>query len=69
MADSSLTVVLKRYLTAITNQVNAAGDKNVYKYFFSKRYHNGCGGHPDLDEHGLIADELTAYIKQVKGWQ
>jgi len=68
MADSSLTVILKKYLTGIVNQVCSTGDKNIYKYFFSKQYHNGCGGHPDLDEHQLIADELTAYIKQVKGW-
>jgi lysophospholipase L1-like esterase len=68
MADSTLAPVLKRYLTGITAYMNAQGDKRVYKYFFSKQFHNGCGGHPDLDEHKLIADELTAYIKQIKGW-
>ncbi len=68
MADKTLTPILQRYLTAITAHMNAGGDKKVYKYFFSKQYHNGCGGHPDLDDHKLIADELTAYIRQVKGW-
>jgi len=68
MGDSTLTSVLKRYLSGITAYLNASGDKKVYKYFFSKQYHNGCGGHPDLDEHKLIAGELTAYIKQLKGW-
>jgi lysophospholipase L1-like esterase len=68
MGDATLTPVLKRYLTAITGSINAGGDKRVYKYFFSRQYHNGCGGHPDLAEHKLIADELTAYIKQLKGW-
>jgi lysophospholipase L1-like esterase len=68
MADKTLTPVLQRFLTGITNYVNAAGDKKVHKYFFSRQYHNGCGGHPDLDEHKLIAAELTAYIKQLKGW-
>jgi lysophospholipase L1-like esterase len=68
MGDNTLTPVLKRYLTGITSFTNAHGDKNVYRYFFSKQYHNGCGGHPDIDEHKLIADELTAYIKQLKGW-
>lgn len=68
MADSTLTPVLKRYLTAVTAHVNAAGDNKVHKYFFSKRYHNGCGGHPDMNEHKLIADELTACIKRIKGW-
>jgi lysophospholipase L1-like esterase len=68
MGDQTLTTVMKKYLTGITANLNAAGDKKVYKYFFSKQYHNGCGGHPDLDEHKLIAAELTAYIKQLKGW-
>ena len=68
MGDNTLTPVLKRYLTAITGYLNARGDAKVYKYFFSKQYHNGCGGHPDLADHKLIADELTGYIKQLKGW-
>ena len=68
MADGTLLPVLKRYLTGITAYMNTHGDKKVSKYFFSKQYHNGCGGHPNIDEHKLIADELTAYIKQVKGW-
>jgi hypothetical protein len=68
MGDSTLTAVLKRYLTGITMYLNAAGDTKVYKYFFSMQYHSGCGGHPDLDKHKLIAGELTAYIKQLKGW-
>jgi len=68
MADSSLTAVLKHYITSITTYVNAQGDKNVYQYFFSRAYNNGCDTHPDLDEHKLIAAELTACIKQIKGW-
>lgn len=68
MGDSTLTAVLKKYLTAIVARVNADGDKQVYNYFFSRQYHNGCGGHPDLDEHKLIAAELTTYIRQLKGW-
>ena len=68
MADAYLTAALKRYLTAITTKVNAEGDKKVSEFFFSRRYSNGCGTHPDLAEHKLIADELTAYIKQVKHW-
>ncbi|MGZ3810750.1 MAG: SGNH/GDSL hydrolase family protein [Mucilaginibacter sp.] len=68
MANDELTPVLKRYLSGITAYENQQGDKKVYKYFFSKRYHNGCGGHPDLNEHENISDELTAYIRQVESW-
>jgi lysophospholipase L1-like esterase len=68
MADNTLSPVLKRYITGITNYMNAIGDKKVSKFFFSRQFHNGCGSHPDIDEHKLIADELTAYIKQLKSW-
>jgi Carbohydrate esterase 2 N-terminal/GDSL-like Lipase/Acylhydrolase family len=68
MGDATLTAVLKNYLNSIVIALNNRGDKKVYKYFFSKQYHNGCGGHPDLNEHKLIAAELTGYIKQLKQW-
>jgi hypothetical protein len=68
MANEQLSAVLKRYLAGIIAHVNNSGDKKVYKYFFSKRFHHGCGGHPDMDEQGQIAQELTVYIKQVEGW-
>ena len=68
MGNKQLTSMLKNYLTGITNSLNDQGDKKVYKYFFSRQYHNGCGGHPDMADHKLIADELTTYIKQLKDW-
>jgi lysophospholipase L1-like esterase len=68
MADPTLTRVLKSYLTAITARLNNEGDKHISRFFFSRAYNSGCGGHPDLAEHTLIANELTAYIKELKGW-
>ncbi len=68
MADPALTSVLKKYITSINNYVNKAGDKKVSHYFFSKRYFHGCDTHPDLAEHKEIANELTAYLKQLKNW-
>ncbi|MGZ3757120.1 MAG: SGNH/GDSL hydrolase family protein [Mucilaginibacter sp.] len=69
MADQPLTSVLQRYITGINryeNQTN--GDRKVHHYFFSRQYHNGCGGHPDMAEHQLIANELIAYIRQLEHW-
>jgi hypothetical protein len=68
MGDDKLTSVLKKYLAGIIDQVNISGDKNAYKFYFSKRYDHGCGTHPDLAEHQQIAAELTGYIRQVKHW-
>lgn len=69
MANGALTDVLQRYIKAITAYANARGDKRVYKYFFLRKYNNGCGGHPDLYEHQLIAGELVACLKRLTGWQ
>jgi lysophospholipase L1-like esterase len=68
MADERLVNVMKHYLVSIINRANLSGDKNVYKYFFSKRYYHGCDTHPDLAEHKQIADELTSFIKKAKDW-
>ena len=68
MGDETLTPVLKRYLSGVKN-VMWKTDKKVDIYFYSKRYHNGCGGHPDLAEHILMAQELGAFIKDTMKWE
>ena len=66
MGDEGLTYTLKKYILGVEASFpNAA---MVHHYFFNKQYHNGCGGHPDMAEHQLIAAELSAYIKQLKHW-
>jgi hypothetical protein len=68
MANARLTAVLKNYLTGIVSHVNAKGDRKVQKFLFSKSFNNGCGGHPDLNDHQQIANELTAYLKKSFNW-
>lgn len=68
MADPSLRDFMKKTLAAIVNRMNMSGDKRVDRFFFSKQYHNGCDGHPDLAEHKLMADELTGFIKKKMNW-
>jgi lysophospholipase L1-like esterase len=68
MANQELTKVLHRYLTAIVQSVNKNGDSRVSKFFFSRSFNSGCDNHPDANEHEIIAQELTAYIKTLKGW-
>jgi Carbohydrate esterase 2 N-terminal/GDSL-like Lipase/Acylhydrolase family len=68
MADSSLTVVLKNYLTGIVAYAQQQGDAKVHTYFYSKRYYHSCGGHPDMDEHLQIAAELTTYLRKLMNW-
>ncbi|NCU04025.1 MAG: SGNH/GDSL hydrolase family protein [Chitinophagaceae bacterium] len=68
MADASLTGFLKKSITAVEAHLRKNGEVNIGKYFFSKRYANGCDSHPDAAEHTAIAEELTAYLKALMKW-
>lgn len=68
MADAELTGTLKRFIPSIVKAANNAGDKRVSYFFFSRSYNGGCGGHPDLAQHKLIATQLAAYIKDLENW-
>lgn len=68
MADNRFMPILKNYITGVVNYSVQQGDKGVQKFFFSKRYVGGCGGHPTLAEHQLMAKELTDYIAGTMGW-
>jgi hypothetical protein len=68
MADERLNSVLKNYITGIVRYIQYNGEKKVYSFFFSKRYHHGCGDHPDLDEHRQIAEELSPFIRKMMDW-
>jgi len=52
----------------ITDKLYKSGDKQVSKFFFSRSYNSGCDSHPNLAEHQLIANELTAYLKNLMQW-
>jgi lysophospholipase L1-like esterase len=68
MADARLAAFMKKTLSAVVSKMNKEGDRNISSYFFSKQYHNGCDGHPDLADHQLIAKELTAFIRKTMQW-
>ncbi|MBN2613090.1 MAG: hypothetical protein JXB00_16175 [Bacteroidales bacterium] len=68
MADNTLNTAMKKYLSAVEAALHAEGDSRVHKFFFSKSYNGGCDNHPSLEEHKLIAGELTAFIRSITGW-
>jgi hypothetical protein len=68
MADEKLKAVMKIQVTAVVNTLHKNGDKNTSYYFFSQSYNRGCDYHPDLNEHLLIAGELTRYLKKLMHW-
>ncbi|WP_460557847.1 SGNH/GDSL hydrolase family protein [Ferruginibacter profundus] len=68
MADEKLKAVLKNQIDGVMNFLNKEGDKKISKFFFSRSYNGGCDYHPSLEEHQLIAAELTAYLKKLMRW-
>ena len=68
MANEKLRNFMKATITAVQRSMNSGGDKKVYSYIFTKQYSSGCDYHPSLDEHKLIAKELTPFIKKVMNW-
>ncbi len=68
MASGNLKQFMVSSLTAIKKKVNSKGDKKVGTFFFAKQYTGGCDYHPSLEEHTLIANELTVAIKKLMKW-
>jgi Carbohydrate esterase 2 N-terminal/GDSL-like Lipase/Acylhydrolase family len=68
MADVKLRHALKNSITSIVKYLNKSGDKKIGKYFFSRSFNSGCDYHPDLNEHQIIASELTRYLKKRMRW-
>ena len=68
MGDAKLTAALKNYLTSIVATAHARGDRDVYKFFFARRYVGGCGSHPTQAEQASIAAELIPYLRTTLKW-
>jgi lysophospholipase L1-like esterase len=68
MGNIELTAMLKNYIIGIQQHMNNAGDNRVSHFFFPGGYNNGCGTHPDMAQHQLIAEQLSGYLKQLENW-
>lgn len=68
MADASLKSFMQEVVTAVAGKLAKEGDNKISYYFFKQVYNKGCDWHPDLNEHQLIAVELTAHLKKIMKW-
>ena len=68
MGNVELTAMLKNYIFGIEQYMHNSGDKRVSHFFFPGGYNNGCGSHPDMAQHQLIAEQLAGYLKGLEGW-
>ena len=58
---------LQNCLTAVKIQSDKLNpsDKPVAVYFFEPMQAHGCSGHPDLDDHAILAAELVPFFKGI----
>jgi xylan 1,4-beta-xylosidase len=61
--------LLSGYLRQVVERRAAAGDGGIDTFSYEGRYASGCDGHPDLEEHVAMADELEPAIRALMGWR
>ena len=49
-------------------EFNNNGDAKVYQFMSSKIVGMGCGTHPNVEQHAVLAEALGAYVASVMGW-
>jgi len=59
----------KAAITKVVEQLNGAGDDRVHKVFSIPIAGKGCGTHPEVSQHALMAEQLGGVIAAAMGWQ
>jgi lysophospholipase L1-like esterase len=67
MVNGNSRAVLQRCLVAVKERVDALhpSDKKVATYFFQPMQAHGCGGHPSVEDHAILAKELVPFFKKL----
>jgi GDSL-like Lipase/Acylhydrolase family/Carbohydrate esterase 2 N-terminal len=65
MVQGDRNVLLENCLTAIKKHIDNLypADKPIALYFFKSRKGRGCTGHPNLEDHAALAEELYPFFK------
>jgi hypothetical protein len=67
MVKGNAREVLENCLVTIKSQVDAAypSDKHVELFFFAPMNAHGCGGHPSVEDHKILAGELQPFFQKL----
>ncbi len=67
MVNGEARIVLQHCLQAVEQSIDQAypSDKKVAVFFFAPMQAHGCGGHPDIDDHAMMASELIPFLKKL----
>lgn len=66
MMNGAKRELLQNCLTAVKNEVNNAHPTNkpIDLFFFAPMQAHGCSGHPNVEEHAKMAEELLPFMKK-----
>lgn len=67
MISGKSRVALQNCLTAIKSKTDAAypAAKPVAVYFFQPMTAHGCSGHPNMEDHTILAKELASFFEKM----
>ncbi len=67
MINGNNRAKLQHCLTAVKERIDAAHstDKPVAVYFFQPMQAHGCSGHPNVEDHAIMAQELLPFFKKL----
>ncbi|MDB5205494.1 MAG: family lipase [Flavisolibacter sp.] len=67
MVSGSNRITLQNCLTSVKNKIDSlySTGKPVALYFFKPMQARGCNGHPSVEDHVILAEELIPFFKQL----
>ena len=67
MIGGDRRLLLQRCLTAVKHDIDALypSDKRVALYFFKPMHPRGCYGHPNVEDHAILAAGLIPFFKSL----
>jgi lysophospholipase L1-like esterase len=68
LLDEERNRELESYLGEIVVRLSMERGFSIETFSFSKRYRNGCDGHPSNTDHEQMADELEPFVRNLMGW-
>ena len=69
MLHDSARALLQNCLTAVKTSVDTqhGSSKQIALYFFAPMQAHGCAGHPSVEDHAILANELVPFFKTLMG--
>ena len=67
MINGNARLLLQNCLAAVKKNIDILynKDKPVALFFFKPMQARGCGGHPSVEDHAILADELIPFFKKL----